>query len=98
MRLQSRLLRLSGLLPAALVLGLGAGAVAQDSHAGMKMPDSAPSSAAKQSPWSDPASWPDGKVPREGDAVTIGKEMVPGAAQEWVLEQAESELIAEALS
>ena len=30
--------------------------------------------------------------------LTIGKEMVPGAAQEWVLEQAESELIAEALS
>jgi ATP-dependent Lhr-like helicase len=30
--------------------------------------------------------------------LTIGKEMVPGASQEWVLEQAESELIAEALS
>ena len=30
--------------------------------------------------------------------LTIGKESVPGASQEWVLEQAESELIAEALS
>ena len=30
--------------------------------------------------------------------LTIGKESVPGMAQEWVLEQAESELIAEALS
>ncbi len=30
--------------------------------------------------------------------LTIGRESVPGAAQEWVLEQAESELIAEALS
>ena len=30
--------------------------------------------------------------------LTIGKESVPGASQEWVLEQAEAELIAEALS
>ena len=30
--------------------------------------------------------------------LTIGRESVPGMAQEWVLEQAESELIAEALS
>ncbi len=72
MRLQSRLLRLSWLLPAALMLGFGAEAYAQDAHAGMAMPTSAPSSAAKQSRWSDPASWPDGKVPRAGDAVTIG--------------------------
>ena len=74
MRLQSRLLRLSGLLAAVLVLGLGAEAVAQDSHAGMKMPDAAAASAAKPSRWSDPASWPDGKVPREGDAVAIGND------------------------
>ena len=25
--------------------------------------------------WSDPASWPDGKVPGEGDAVTIARDM-----------------------
>jgi cell migration-inducing and hyaluronan-binding protein len=25
--------------------------------------------------WSDPAAWPDGKVPGEGDAVTIGRDM-----------------------
>ena len=74
MRLQSRLLRLSGLLAAALVLGLGAEAVAQDTHMGMQMPAAVASSAARPSPWSDPASWPDGKVPREGDAVTIGKD------------------------
>ncbi len=54
------------------MLGFGAEAYAQDAHAGMAMPTSAPSSAAKQSRWSDPASWPDGKVPRAGDAVTIG--------------------------
>ncbi len=74
MRLQSRLLRLSGLLPAALVLGFGAEASAQDAHAGMKMPTSSSSSTAGRSLWSDPKSWPDGKVPRQGDAVTIGKD------------------------
>jgi hypothetical protein len=76
MRMPSGLLRLSLVLPAALMLGLGAGAHAQESHAGMKMPaaTSAPSSAAKRSLWSDPASWPDGKVPRAGDAVTIGRD------------------------
>ncbi len=30
--------------------------------------------AVKQTRWSDPASWPDGKVPRAGDAVTIGRD------------------------
>ena len=74
MRVQSRLFRLSLLLPAALMLGLGAGAFAQETHAGMKMPTSSASSTAGRSVWSDPKSWPDGKVPREGDAVTIGKD------------------------
>ncbi|MGZ5986710.1 MAG: G8 domain-containing protein, partial [Caulobacteraceae bacterium] len=74
MRTRSRLLRLSGLLFAALMLGLGTESGAQDVHAGMKMPAAAkaPASAVKGARWSDPASWPDGKVPREGDAVTIG--------------------------
>jgi len=35
----------------------------------------APPSAARTLLWSDPASWPDGKVPGEGDAVTIGRDM-----------------------
>ncbi len=30
--------------------------------------------------------------------LTIGREKAPGSSEEWVLEQAESELIAEALS
>ena len=34
----------------------------------------AAASAAHWSRWSDPASWPDGKVPRDGDAVTIGRD------------------------
>ena len=34
----------------------------------------APSSGVKQTRWSDPASWPDGKAPRAGEAVTIGRD------------------------
>src|SRR6187455_2892748 len=71
MRMESRLLRLALLLPASLLLGMGAGA--QDTHAHMDMSAQAVSpSAVKRGLWSDPASWPDGKVPRAGDAVTIG--------------------------
>ena len=74
MRMQSRPLRVSWLLPAALMLGAAAAASAQEDHAHMQMPASAAASpAAVQSRWSDPRSWPDGKVPREGDTVTIGK-------------------------
>ena len=43
----------------------------------MKMDAGAPaaaSSAVHWSRWSDPATWPDGKVPGAGDAVTIGKD------------------------
>ncbi len=68
MRTSSRLLRLSWILPAALLLGLATEASAQDAHAGMKMPaaSQSPPSAVHQSRWSDPASWPDGKVPGAG--------------------------------
>ena len=75
MGLQARLLRLALLLPASLLLGIAAEAGAQESHDHMKMAmPAAASAAAGQSRWSDPGSWPDGKVPREGDAVTIGKD------------------------
>src|ERR1700761_9306680 len=76
MRTSSRLLRLSGLLSAALMLGLGTQASAQDAHAGMVMPSASPSaaSAAKPTMWSNPASWPDGKVPGDGAAVTIPRD------------------------
>jgi cell migration-inducing and hyaluronan-binding protein len=75
MRMVSRLLRLALLLPASLLLGMGAGAGAQETHAHMDMPaQAAPLSAVKQTRWSDPASWPDGKVPGKGDAVTIGQD------------------------
>lgn len=72
MRLQSRMFLIFMLFPASLVLGIGAAADAQETHAPMDMPAQAP--AAHRSRWSDPASWPDGKVPRAGDAVTIARD------------------------
>jgi cell migration-inducing and hyaluronan-binding protein len=76
MRMQSRLFRLSLLLPAALMLALGAAVDAQETHTPMNMDAhaQAPPSAVKRSLWSDPKSWPDGKVPRQGEAVTIGRD------------------------
>ncbi len=74
MRMQSRVFFLSLLLPAALSLGMGAEASAQETHAHMDMPAQTAAPAARQTRWSDPASWPDGKVPRAGDAVRIGRD------------------------
>ena len=76
MGMKSRLLRLSWLAPALLMLGAPAAAGAEEAHdhMNMAMPAKAPAVGAKQARWSDPRSWPDGKVPREGDAVTIGKD------------------------
>jgi cell migration-inducing and hyaluronan-binding protein len=73
MRAQSRLL-VSTVFPAVLLLGIGGQAAAQDAHAHMGMPAKAALSGAQPSRWSDPASWPDGKVPRAGDAVTIARD------------------------
>jgi cell migration-inducing and hyaluronan-binding protein len=72
MGIRSRLILLALLLPGSLLLGAGAQAEAPDPHAHMDMSAQASASALHRSRWSDPASWPDGKVPRAGDAVTIG--------------------------
>jgi cell migration-inducing and hyaluronan-binding protein len=73
MRASTRLLS-AILFPATLLLGLGAEASAQDAHAHMDVPAKAAASSAQATRWSDPASWPDGKVPAAGDAVTIAKD------------------------
>jgi hypothetical protein len=73
MRMPSRLFPLSLLLPASLLLGVCAPASAQQDHSKMSMPVQAPAAAMKASRWSDPASWPDGKVPGAGDSVTIAR-------------------------
>ncbi len=76
MRIQTRLLRLALLIPASLLLGMASEAGAQEAHdhMAMAMPAKAPAAAMHQSRWSDPASWPDGKVPAAGDAVTIARD------------------------
>src|SRR5690242_19324450 len=70
MRIRPRLGFISLLVP--LLLGHGAEASAQDAHAHIAMPAKAAATCATR--WSDPASWPNGKVPGEGDAVTIAKD------------------------
>lgn len=75
MRLQSRRL-LTLLIPACSALTMGAATSAQEAHldhANMDMPTES-ATALKKSRWSDPASWPDGKVPSAGDAVTVGRD------------------------
>jgi cell migration-inducing and hyaluronan-binding protein len=74
MRMQARQLVLALLLPAALGLAAGAGAQETHDHMNMALPAQAAPAAMHQSRWSDPASWPDGKVPAAGDAVTIGRD------------------------
>jgi cell migration-inducing and hyaluronan-binding protein len=75
---QSRLLLLFVFPFVSLMLGLGAAARAQETHAGMDAGADASAPSARHLLWSDPASWPDGQVPGEGDAVTIerGTEVV----------------------
>jgi len=76
MGMQSRLSLLSLLVPAILIFSGGTAVAAQEMHSHMHMdaPPQAPPAAVKRSRWSDPKSWPGGKAPREGDAVTIGRD------------------------
>src|SRR5687767_11228198 len=62
------------LLPATLMLGAGSGVAAQENHDHADAAAVTPSSPVRTVRWSDPAAWPDGKVPREGDAVTIARD------------------------
>src|SRR5690606_41626325 len=64
------------LFVSASVLGLGSAAAAQGSHAHDHAAEAAADAApvaAKTVRWSDPAAWPEGKVPAAGDAVTIAR-------------------------
>src|SRR5687767_6104016 len=72
MRLPSRLF-LSLLLPA-LMLGAAPGVAAQDSHAHAEAAPAARAAPVRTVRWSDPAAWPEGKVPRAGEAVTIARD------------------------
>jgi hypothetical protein len=72
LRLCQRLCSL--LLPAALMFGGGSSAAAQAGHAHADAGATERPTAVKRMLWSDPAAWPDGRVPREGDAVTIARD------------------------
>jgi cell migration-inducing and hyaluronan-binding protein len=75
MRRQARLFRFPVLLAGSLFFGTATGVAAQESHGhGAEAVPAAPATV-KTALWSDPAAWPDGKVPREGDAVTIARDM-----------------------
>jgi cell migration-inducing and hyaluronan-binding protein len=77
MRMRPSLYLFSLLLPAALFLGARTDAAAQENHAHTDAGASAetPRSAVRKVLWSDPAAWPEGKVPGEGDKVTIARDM-----------------------
>ena len=77
MRMQSRLLLFSALLPLSLAPGLGAGAQAQDhhAHAAAEQAAATPAAALRTVRWSDPAAWPGGELPGAGDAVTIARDV-----------------------
>ncbi|MEO6388076.1 MAG: G8 domain-containing protein [Croceibacterium sp.] len=77
MHMQPRLLVLSVLVPLSLLFGAAAQADAPESHAHEHAEAATGTSAdvVRRMLWSNPASWPDGKVPRAGDAVTIGRDM-----------------------
>lgn len=72
---QPRRLLFSLLLPVSLLLGAGSGVAAQEHHAHAAMEPEAPPATVRSLRWSDPAAWPEGKVPGEGDAVTIARDM-----------------------
>ena len=74
MRMRSRLFSSSLLFPVSLLLSVSAPASAQEDHSNMSMPAQAPVGAMKQGRWSDPKSWPNGKVPMAGEAVTIARD------------------------
>ncbi len=61
----------SRLLPALLLMVTGGVAIAQDHAEHLD----APEAMRRTVMWSDASSWPEGRVPRAGDAVTIGRDL-----------------------
>ncbi|HWK42061.1 MAG TPA: G8 domain-containing protein [Croceibacterium sp.] len=65
----------ASLIPVALMLGAGTTVAAQENHAHADPGPVARPAAMKTMRWSDPAAWPEGRVPRQGEAVTIDRDM-----------------------
>ncbi|HWK42788.1 MAG TPA: G8 domain-containing protein [Croceibacterium sp.] len=75
MRKRLGLYLFASLVPVTLMLGAATGVAAQQSHDHGDAAPLAPRTVAKTMQWSDPAAWPEGKVPREGDEVVIPRDM-----------------------
>ena len=75
MREPTRLFRLSMLLSASLFCGTGGGVAAQEQHAHAPVDAREAPATIRSMRWSDPAAWPEGRVPVAGDAVTIPRDM-----------------------
>jgi len=74
MREQRSIRLLASLLSVTCMLGAWSSVAAQESHGHADGEAHAPASSLKKVRWSDPAAWPDRKVPREGDEVTIARD------------------------
>jgi hypothetical protein len=74
---QRRSFLLASLIPAFLIVSVFAVVHAQDGR----------SPSARPARWSDPATWPDRKVPAAGDKVTIaaGKDVVLDVSPRWAV-------------
>jgi cell migration-inducing and hyaluronan-binding protein len=72
--MKSHVLVLALLLPVSVLLGADAAAQDGHDHEGMATAADAPP-VMRTARWSDPTAWPGGKVPREGEAVTIARDM-----------------------
>src|SRR5688500_16810445 len=75
MRKQPSLFLFASLLPVTLMLATATSVAAQDSHDHAAVAEEGPAGPVRTMRWSDPAAWPDGRVPAAGDAVTIARDM-----------------------
>ncbi|MEO5706296.1 MAG: G8 domain-containing protein [Alteraurantiacibacter sp.] len=75
MRMPSRVLLGALLAHVSLLLGVAGDVAAQDSHEHGATDASAPAHATRTTRWSDPATWPDGRLPVAGDEVMIERDM-----------------------
>src|SRR5690606_13854482 len=65
----------ASLIPATVLLGTGTSVAAQEAHAHADGAPAVAPASIRTMRWSDPAAWPDRKVPGAGDAVTIPRDL-----------------------
>jgi len=65
----------ASLIPATVLMGTGTSVAAQEAHAHADAAAVVAPASIRTMRWSDPAAWPDRKVPSAGDAVTIPRDL-----------------------